>query len=196
MSFRRTCQQNILLNESYGFSSAAMDLEFSFSLQQVLIYLGGVLVYTVAIPGAAEFVALFAEYRIKKASVRMFYNNNTSSLTTAATLSLPLVNVVFDPSDVSAVTLASVLQYPNCRTFQLGNGAEAPPCFSISPVVPVGAAGIGNAMLMSSPWLSTDQPAVQHFGMKIVYDPSNAVNTAIGSINFYFDIDFDCKVVN
>lgn len=197
MAFRRTCTQNISLNEQNGWNNAGYDIEMSFSLAQVLIYIAGTLVYTVPFTAAAEFTALFAEYRIKRASVRMFYNNNNSSLSSAATLSLPLITAVFDPTDVNATSLTSVLQYPNARTYQLGNGAEAPPCLNVTPKVLSNVGGGTAPIVLTAPWLITDLPTVPHTGVKLVYDPSNAVgSTVIGSVNFYIDIDFECRIVN
>lgn len=197
MPFRRTCTQNIPLNNQNGWNNAGYDIEMSFSLAQVLIYISGALAYTVPFTAAAEFTALFAEYRIKRASVRMYFNNNASSLSSAATLSLPLITAVFDPTDVSAVTLTSVLQYPNARTYQLGNGAEAPPCLNITPKVLSNVGGGTAPIVLTAPWLITDLPTVPHYGVKLVYDPSNAVaSTVIGSVNFYLDIDFECRIVN
>jgi len=197
MPFRRTCTQNIALNEQNGWNNAGNDIEMTFSLSQVLIYIAGTLAYTVAITAASEFVALFAEYRIKRASVRMYYNNNNSSLSSAATLSLPLITAIFDPTDVNATSLTSVLQYPNARTYQLGNGAEAPPCLNLTPKVQSNVGGGTTPIILSAPWLATDYATVPHYGLKLVYDPSNAVaSTVIGSVNFYIDIDFECRIVN
>jgi hypothetical protein len=202
MAFRRTVAQNVPLTQATGFGGVARDMQVTVSLSNAFIFLGGILVYTVPFPNATEFSALFAEYRIKQCSIRPYYNNNNSSISSATLLSLPLITVVFDPSDSATCLLTDVLQYPNARTYQLGNGAEEPPCFTWKPIVPITSGVIGGlasnaAILASDQWINTDLPNVQHFGMKLVYDPSNtAVATAIGSINFYIDIDFEMRVVN
>jgi len=178
---------------STGWNGAAHDLEFTFALDKTQVYVGGAATFSACFPGMSEIQNMFAEYRIRRAAVRMYYSNNVSSLSSPST-GLPLLTAVFNPDDANSVALSDVLQYPNSRTFQLGT--LKPPSFTVVPR-PLASvyttSGVVSGLSTPAPWISTSQIDVPHYGVKIVYDSSIVTNVGIGNVNFYFDLEFECR---
>lgn len=190
---------NFQLNDAggWGFNPGfGNDLEFSFSLKQVILYLGGVSTSTILVPNSTEFANLFQEYKLDSVDMTMFYTAN-SNLTTS-TVALPLLNIAFDPNDVNAVGLAAIQQYSGVRQIQLGNGADSTKSFTYRPRAAVQLfenAVTSGYMSERSGWINTAYTDIPHYGVKIVYDPgfSPGVSTSIGYVQFYFKLNFSLK---
>jgi hypothetical protein len=195
--FTRFCSKNISLSESTGWVATATDLEFTFSLQQVAVYLGGVFFANIAVPNYTELSALFNSFRIDSVEMTMYFSNNNSSVNSPAT-GLPLMNVVFDPTGTAACTLVQAQQYGNNKVVQLGNGADMPPKFMFKPL-PSGA--VYDTAILSGygaqpSWINTTNPDVPHYGVKVVYDPASAGVTVIGQVQFYFKLNYSLRGID
>lgn len=197
--FTRVCSKNFPISDSTGFFGTNLDVEFSFSLSQVVAYLSGTLFANINVPSSFEFSSLFQEYKIKEVEVTIYFSNNNSSVNTPSN-SLPLINVVFDPLNVAATSLTSVQQYENNKVFLLGDGASSPPKFVIKPVPSrlVYESATTNGGSPTSGWISTSQADVPHYGLKIVYDPLTVpgVPVNIGAIGFYFRSTYQLRGVD
>jgi hypothetical protein len=189
--FKRRTSQAILLNQSLGWNSATHDLEFAVTLNTMIIYQAGVSTYTPAFPNVTEFSNLFLEYRITKLSISMYYTNNVSSNNTPGTC-LPIIIMGFDPDDTATVTLANMLEYQGSKVFQLGLGVT--PEFVCKPRPLLTAGGVASVVSVN-PWISTNFVNIPYLGIKLVQDPSISTNVALGAVNFYFEMEFECRGV-
>ncbi len=189
------------MNDSLGWGSNpgyGNDLQFTFSLKECKLYLVGVATNTITVPSSSEISALFQEYRIDSVEMTMFYTNNNSSLNSPS-LSLPLINVAFDPNDANSVSLAAIQQMSGVRQIQLGNGADRTRTLTFKPRA---AAAVYNGltsgyMSENKGWINTATLDVPHYGVKVVYDPGTTPGTStnIGAVQFYFKLNFSCRGV-
>lgn len=197
--FVRTVTFSNTLYNSGGWGSSpgyGPDMEFTFSLKQLSMYLSGVSTFNAQVPSYSEFTNLFKEWKLEKVRMKMFFTNNNSSVNSPST-ALPLLNVVFDPTNSSATSLSSALQYDNLKTFQLGNGADSPPVLEFRPQPHTLAYdGVTSGYITDkSGWVSCLYPDVPHYCVKVIYDgtTSPGTSTLIGSVNFYFELHFSMK---
>lgn len=168
---------------STGFNATAYDLEMSFSLQQTLTYLGGILTTTTTNPGYTEAIAMFQEYRIDEVEVMILYSNNVSQVNN--TLNLPVLQIGIDYTGVGAITSAALLQFENLKVIQLGNyRGDAGPVFRFKPTCFMNG---GTATIKpQNEWTSVLAPTIPHFALKMVMDPINSSSaTSVGNLEFY-----------
>lgn len=188
MKFSRVTSQVIPITPATGWNGTAFDLQIAFSLTATLFYIAGTLYSTASNPGAADFVTLFDEYRLDSVEVSMMYGANSNAPGTLATPQLPIMNIVFDPTDSSTISLSSILQYQNLRTAQLGtNAKDAGYVVKCNPRPVLTAGGSATAVSPdSAPWLNKDVTNVAHYGLKLFYDNAGSTFVAvIGSVTFY-----------
>lgn len=202
-SFKRTVQFTVPYIPTTGFQigTASQSLSLGFSLSQLLVNTAAAT--TIAIPGFADLVALFDKWRIAGVRVKIFFQQNSSSVASATT-NMPLLNYVVDSSDAAPVVLADILQYPDVRQYQFGNGATNAGCLMVG-VKPrahlstgdqiVGQAlAAGGRVEPASAWMDTSAPLVQYNSLKMVLDGFGATQaTTEGSFSFYVDITYQCK---
>lgn len=202
-SFKRTVQFIVPYIPTTGFQigTASQSLSLAFSLNQLQIMTGSQ--SAIAIPGFADLVALFDKWRISGVRVKIFFQQSSSSVASVST-NMPLVNYVVDTSDGAAVALADILQYPDVRQYQFGNGATTAGCLSVG-VKPrahlttgdqiIGqAAAAGGRVEPAAMWMDTTAPAVQYNSLKMVLDGFGATQaTSEGSFSFYVDVTYQCK---
>lgn len=201
-SFVRTVSYVNTLYDSGGWGASpgfGADMEFTFSLKQIVMYLSGVSTVTTTTPSYAEFTNLFKEWKLNKVRMKMYFTNNNSSVNSPAT-ALPLLNVVFDPTNVNACSLQTALQYDNLKTYQLGNGAEAPPVLEFKPRPNLLAydGATSGYMTDQTGWISCNYPDVPHYSVKVIYDSTTVpgTSTLIGSVNFYFELHMSFKGID
>lgn len=191
--FTRVFSYNLPLWDGSGFGSSlsgvATDAEIKFALYGAQISLGGTPLYNASLPNRTEFTNLFNEYKIEEVEMTLFFSNNNSSLNSPQ-ISLPILNVAFDPNDINATSLSDIQQFENLITFQMGNGADRTRTFKFKPkpqILNYNGATSGYST-MKDGWINSTYYDVPHYGVKIVYDPttSPASSTNIGSIAMYF----------
>jgi hypothetical protein len=176
------------LNPSSGWNASGnFDLSLVFSLQQTSTYLAGVVSANYSNPGYSDFTALYDRYRIEEVEVAIMYGTNAYPPGTQAVAQLPILNVVFDPSDNSTFSLSSIMQYQNLHTVQLGNLRNSNGyVVKFKPRSLITAGGSAAAATEMNPWLSKDTPTVPHYGLKLFYDNAGSgINSIIGQCNFY-----------
>jgi hypothetical protein len=182
---------------STGFNgSGSFDMEINFSLNSTYFYVGGVLAATAANPGASEFVALYDMYKLESVEVAFMYGANTVTSGGIAVAQLPILNVVFDPTDSSVISLSSILQYQNLRTVQLGNQRTEDGYVVRCTPTPLINTLAGQTVVPTSPqWLTTDQPTLSHFGLKCYYDNAGStLATVVGTLTMYVKYNWSFKL--
>jgi hypothetical protein len=193
--FHRMVSYNVSLWETTGWSASSLsDIEFTFSLASTFVYIGGVLSITVSNPGASELSALYQKWRISEVEASIIFSNNTSNISGPST-TLPLINLVVNYDDITALTLSQIQQFDDLMVLQLGNGATGPPRIKFRPrplAVTYNGVSSGYAVTPEPTWLSTDYPAMPHYAMKCVYDNQSGTSVAqIGYVSFYFRYTFE-----
>jgi hypothetical protein len=172
-------------------------MEIDFTLANTQFYLGGALQANASNPGSSELIALFDEYRIDSVEVSLMLGCNSIQGGTAATAQLPILNIAFDPNDTSVTSLSSILQYQNLQIVQLGsNITQNGYVMKIRPTPLTTVGGVlSGTPSTRAPFISTDQPGVQHFGLKIFYDPAGStLATVFGTLSIYVKYNLECKV--
>lgn len=185
--FTRTTTQVVSLNPSLGINATNFDLQMSFSLSQTSFYLGGSLLANAANPGASDFTALYDAYRIEAVEVAFIYGTNAYPAAGLTQYQLPIMNIVMDPTDISTISLSSILQYQNLITVQLGNvRTQNGYVLKFSPKPTLSAGANATAAVDINPWLNIDVPTVPYYGLKMFYDNAGSTyNGVIGSLTFY-----------
>lgn len=199
-TFQRTVSYNVGISESTGWAGGGLfDLEFSFSLESLFVYIGGVTSATVGVPGYTDLTNLYERWRIKEVVCTPIFSNNNSSIN-SPTLALPLLLCVVDYDDVSVVLKTDLQQYSNLMVFQFGNGATGPPNIRFVPraqTLQYNGASSGYSVATPGSWFNTDYPAVPHYALKFYFDNQGVSGSAlIGQFSFYFTFTFEMSEPN
>lgn len=181
----------ISMNSNSGWAAQAVnDLEFSFSLSQVIMYLGGVSWQTLTVPGYAEIANLYDFYRLEEVKVSFFFGSNYSSVTVAQ--QLPNLIIAEDYDDAAAISLGNILQYRNKKIITVGNlRNETGYNVVLRPKIALQVFnGITSGYAEGSPWINTTNTSVPYYGLKMYLDPVQALgsNAVLGYLQFYVDL--------
>lgn len=180
--FERTTRIQFTLNNLTGFIGASSDrqIALSFGLEQTGIwYVNAGISSDITNPGYTDFTNLFDQYRINRVELKFIWQANTSeydpSNQTQSRSIAPLMHMATDYDDSGVFSLDQLLQYPNCRTIQLGQINNAGPIHVINnPGVVVESQTDLLTPLPStmrrSPWCDCAVPNVKHNGLKISWD--------------------------
>lgn len=177
-------------------SSGFYDMEFTFSLQKVQMYIAGTSFVSWTMPNYADFTALYDKYRIDWVDVTMTFNGNTH--TGGSTQSLPRIFFVEDGDDANSINMASIQQYDNLKIFQFGTGEGVMKTIRIHPkpqeMVYYTSTLTGYQQGSNKKFIDTTYPDVPQYGAKIVVDPIvySATSLVLGSIAFSFKYHITC----
>lgn len=153
-----------------------------------------------------DYSNLFDEYRIDEVVFDMKYNANSyPQSTTVAAPGAPIIYMAIDYDDATLPTTNTLLQYASCKPIQFGNSSgtnNGTQWYKHVPAVNLATATISGtqiATIKKHQWINTDQPGVQHFGVKGWYDnPYWGVGTAGANIQGYISvtvkIKFSCRI--
>lgn len=112
---------------------------------------------------------------------------------------LPVVHICNDYNDSSSKTLADYQQYPDLKTYQLGNDTDISWSFvpsTRSDVLDQG--GLLSTSAASAPlrWLDTASPNVLHYGTRVYLNNlGRNTNVDIGTVLLMVSYDIECKMV-
>lgn len=182
-----------------GVNSGNFDLQFSFSLQKVQMYIAGATWYNWDMPSYTDFTNLYDKYRIDWIDVSMTFNSNTSTPAGGGVTTMPKVFVAEDNDDVSASNLAVIQQYDNLKIFQFGAGDGVMKTFRIHPkcqeMVYYTAALTGYQPSSSKKFIDTQYPNIPMYGLKAVIDPIvyTAATQPLGYISMSFKYHITCE---
>lgn len=199
-AFRRTTTQSFFLNTASGFNAFGFDLTLAPTLASADIYLSGSPSYTPSIPNASEFTNLFDQYRIKRVTIELFYGQN-SVVSPTSTNVLPCFQIANDFNSVASFNSADMNQYPQMKTYQLGNGVTNKIVWSFQPraradVVTSAIISSSSAMNVPSPWLDTSSTSIQHLGCRVFMNNMGiTTNHIVGSLLMQIHYDLEFKFV-
>lgn len=188
-----TAGATIPIDSFNGFSTGVFDLQFSFALSGVTIYLGGTSWQILNLPNYTELTALYDQYRIDWIEMEFFYSINSSSGTTSP---LPIIYLAKDYDDPGSATVTALQQYESCQTWQLGDQrGTGKKVIRVRPNVDINVYNTpaSNGYARSGPiFIDTQSPNVPHYGVKIAMDPIKfaASSTVLGymSINMKYHL--------
>lgn len=195
---------SILLNQGFGFAANGVSLNWGFALGRIIGYLNGTFAYSLSVPNASEFQALFDYYCIKNVKMQVFFTHNIAGVT-SATLALPMLLIANDFDDIAeTMTTSSINERVGCRTVQFeSTGTKGinhyikpkPSSVVVQTDVVSGAISTANAgVVFGTQWLDVAQSNIVHNGVKVVYDNQGRTSsTDIGSITFIFDVEYTFK---
>lgn len=171
----------------------------------------GTLIYTqtYGLPAAAEFVALFDDFRIDSIECTMNFNRNFQGNSSIATqnsgFGMPNIGYFIDTDDAAATTLGAAQQRESYRNWSLAQTPERKvtwkPKANMTFASADGTAVVGFGQFSkSSPFLDTAASInTPYFGLKLVMDNPNPTTSAadviLGQINFNFVYHMSFKTV-
>jgi len=126
-----------------------------------------------ALNQAGTFTALFDQYRITK--VEYWISPRTTAVTTASANPGRLVSVV-DYDDANALTsIAEAMEYQNALVSSGVDGHYR--CFRPHAALAAYTGAFTGYQNTASPWIDAASPSVQHYGVKVIVSPTDAVYT-------------------
>ena len=185
-----TTGNSLAYDEYLGFSTAVKDLQFSFQLSGVTVYLAGVTWLQLGMPNYTELTALYDQYRIDWVECEFYFSNNYSTVNVPER-ALPIVYLAKDYDDVASATVQALQQYDSCQTWQTGHQQpRGKHVIRVRPNVDIGVyQGVTTGYARGKPmFIDTTYPSVPHYGIKLCVDsvaPATA-STPVG----YFSINF------
>lgn len=171
----RSVDQDVYLDLAAGWNQRGPGLSTVWSLDNVILTFTDGFSITKAIPGASELSALFDQWRIDKVEQTLLFSATQNPIATGGIITSanvqPVINIVNDwdnndPND-------DLLQYPQCRTIQLGTSPQG----NLQRIIKPGAIGTieiaGSTtvpgQVLRGPWLDTATPTITHHCIKISY---------------------------
>jgi len=136
-------------------------------------------------PGYAEFTALYDQYRIDSATVHFIYASNSGcDVNNAHTSELPMIGIVRDYSDTTAV--GSVNGFQEYEDFQY-HRLDKPFSVSLRPRLATAVYGAGAftsyAEAPDKLWIDTASAGAVHYGLKFyVENPINGAGATRGRL--------------
>lgn len=174
-------------------STTGQNLSLAFRLDQIDVYLNGLLSTSFSLPNYLEFVNLFDEYCIKKVDVMVLPSFSSANPSAAVNSWLPWIVHAADYDDTSNTTATTLMQYEGAKYTQLIGGltkASAPILRTVYPRAPMAVIKSTGVTTGQSPqkdtWINTANPNVQHFGFKMSLDDSysgSTPGTVIAALN-------------
>lgn len=156
-------------------------MQFTFSPGATDYRLGGVSIYSTALPDLTDFTNLFDQWRIKRVILRCDiaagYSNSAPT-----PIIMPNIFYVSDYDDSQNLSVVDILQYPQLQVHNFYEGGYKPLQISLSPkpLRDVAGAGIstGYGPMPVAPWLRTADSSLPHYGVKFAFDWLGKVQTA------------------
>lgn len=168
-------------------SFTGADLALNFSLQQMNMYLNGILVQTFAVPSSAEFQNLFDEYMIDHVDL-IFTGSTNIANSNAGSALLPVLIGVEDNDDSADTAFTQIQQYTKAKQWQYGTTHRV----RISPRIQIAAYQTGATFAFSSApdrsWVDTAASSglsAFHYGYKMSPDNFNVASAS----TYYGDLD-------
>lgn len=207
VTFWRKTEVNIALGQATGFGASGNNVNWGFSLGRIIGFVNGVFLYSVAVPNASEFQALFDYYRIKSVKMTMFFSKNMSDMgsTGNSTIGLPVMILANDFDDIQEnMALSDMLQRVGARHVQFEssgiNGINhyikpKPSTVVVQTDISTGAQSTANGgVVFGSQWLDCAQSNIVHNGIKVFYDNQGVTTSAtLGNVTFVFDVEYEFK---
>jgi len=207
VTFWRKTEVNIALGQVSGFGALGNNVNWGFALGRIIGFVNGVFVYSLQVPNASDFQALFDYYQIKAVKMQMFFTKNTDpvSTTTSGSHGIPIMIIANDFDDIAeTMTLSSMNERVGSRHVQFDTSSPngivhyikpKPTSVVVSTDVTTGASQASNAgVIFGTQWLDCAQSNVVHNGVKVFYDNQGVTNNiTLGNVTFVFDVCYEFK---
>lgn len=207
VSFWRKTEVSIALGQVTGFGAAGNNVNWGFALGRIIGFVNGVFLYSLAVPNASEFQALFDYYRIKAVKMTMFFSKNVADMgsTGNSAIGLPVMIIANDFDDIQEnMALSDMLQRVGARHVQFEssgiNGINhyikpKPSTVVVQTDISTGAQSTSNAgVTFGSQWLDCASSNIVHNGIKVFYDNQGVTTSAtLGTVTFVFDVEYEFK---
>lgn len=199
-AFERRCSTVVIVNTTNGWTSGgsfSQSLQAYFTLAGTQVYLGANPLALSAM-AAADFTALFDEYKIIGVRCQIFAGFNSSQLSAAP--NLPVLFMIADYDDVnSLVSSASALEYQNCKVVTLGRDSSMSGvqwyCKPKVQIQTYRTAVTTGYSPKPNQWIDNEQTDVPHYGMKFWIDPMANTAYDFGRVEFIWTYRILCRNV-
>jgi len=207
VTFWRKTEVNIALGQSTGFSAAGNNVNWGFALGRIFGFVNGVFTYSVAVPNASEFQALFDYYKINSVKMQMFFSKNTSEQgsTGNSGLGMPVMILANDFDDIQEnMSLSAMLERVGARHVQFDASSQRginhyikpkPSSVVVQTDITTGSQSTSNAgVVFGTQWLDCASSNIVHNGIKVFYDNQGVTSAAtLGNVTFVFDVEYEFK---
>ena len=200
--FKRSVSTKLSMNSSTGFTSGASDYGIGINFQLDKVSMNGPSVST-TVPSIAELTSLFDLYRIDKVVVKFIWSANSNIAANSGT-GAPVLWVCNDHSDSTRPTGPDVIQQKQgAKCIQLGIGAGGTSNVHTHTCYPKVAQAVFQSGTFSgyaensskNVFISTQYVAVEHYGVKVRWDPFRTVNADLGDLMIVCDYYISFKGV-
>lgn len=183
-------------------STQSANMQLSFRLDGMSLFLGGVFVALFPLPNVAEYQALYDSYMIEKIEVSVWSSGTVAQVgnvkqaanptgSTAepigyATQPLPLIGYTVDMDDFENTTFTQLQQYSTFKCKQLGGGEPIRCSFTPTCRDTLSTdAGFGRSARQV---INTANAAVNHFGLKMAVDGFKCTNLSENSLCTFLSV--------
>lgn len=197
MVIRRSTQRSLSYNPAGGIDAGGQyTMQLTFAPGATDYRLGGVSIYSDALPNNTEFSQLFDQYRVAGVTVRIDLNPNAYA-NSGVSFTPPIAYFIADYDDPQDASVVACLQYPQVITHSWSENGYKPFIAHLKPkpLRDVAGAGIatGYSPMSSAPFIRTSEMTVPHYGLKMALVNNGAsVNAIIGYflVNVFYDLEF------
>lgn len=194
---RRTWQQDLTYYGTQGwFNTGAPDFQINFSASVNSVNVGGSALFGPVTPNSSELSALFDQWRLKGATVRIDWDYNSYPVSSGTAVA-PLIYYAADYDDSGSSSVADLCQYPGVQTHSFMENGYRPLIVQLKPkpLRDVASTGLLTAYgpMTVAPWLRTQDLTTPHYGLKFAAQQFGLGGTAlIGSIHItcFLDLEF------
>jgi len=201
--FWRKVSKSIPLSQTTGFDGlSASNVNWGFTLGNVLGFLNGTFQYALPVSNASEFQALFDYYKIEAVKLQIFFTRIGMD---SGTNGMPIFLIANDFDDIGeSMTANTMNERVGCRHVQMDstnvNGINhyiKPKPTSVivqtNPTTGVTSSS-SSGVVFGTQWIDTATSNIVHNGIKIVYDNQGlSAATVLGNVTFVFDICYVMK---
>lgn len=203
VTFWRKVSKSIPLSQTTGFDGlSANNVNWGFTLGNVIGFLNGTFQYAVPVSNASEFQALFDYYKIEAVKLQIFMTRIGMD---SSTNGMPIFLIANDFDDIGeSMTANTMNERVGCRHVQMDstnvNGINhyiKPKPTSVivqtNPTTGVTSSS-SSGVVFGTQWIDTATSNIVHNGIKIVYDNQGLTSaTVLGNVTFVFDICYVMK---
>jgi len=202
VTFWRKVTRSIPLSQSTGFDGLGNNVNWGFTLGNLLGYLNGTFQYAVAVSNASEFQSLFDYYKIHAVKMQMFFTRISMD---SGTNGMPIFLIANDFDDIAeSMTANTMNERVGVRHVQMDsanvNGINhyiKPKPISVTvqtnPSTGVTSSS-SSGVVFGTQWIDTATSNIVHNGIKVVYDNQGLTSaTVLGNVTFVFDICYVMK---
>lgn len=207
VTFWRKTEVSIALGQTTGFGASGNNLNWGFALGRIIGFVNGSFIYSIQVPNASEFQALFDYYKINAVKMQVFFTKNTDpvSATTGTSHGMPVLIIANDFDDIAeTMTLSSMNERVGARHVQFDstnvNGINhyikpKPSTVVVQTDVATGVQSTSNAgVTFGTQWLDVAASNIVHNGIKIFYNNQGITTSAtLGNVTFVFDVEYVFK---